>query len=242
MEYYAPPIELEFEDQKTFIAIPNNVKKLGWSGSGGLDSSLAMFYVLTYITQNNLEDLITIYPLTGVDKRRPTNKFDIVDIMNLFKEKFPKVQWAEPTFWDNTREWVNGELLRKIDKDRVKLKEYALEYGLQMILNGRTSNPPMEVIESFGSEYEEDRSHDRDRDILYNPEDPEYSYFWWYRPWENCDKKFIGHFYKENNLLEDLYPLTWSCVEYALKTKYFTEPCGECYWCKEKEWGFGTYR
>ena len=245
VEYYAPPYELRFEDQHTTIGIPNDVRHLGISASGGLDSSLVLFYLCKYITEHNLEDTVKIFPLTGIDKRRPTNKFDVEDIINLMRDKFPGVRFAEGSYWDNTREWINGHLWTKVDKDRVKLKEVAIQNQLQMIANGRTSNPPMSVIESFGTEFEEERSHDRTRKTLYhpdNPEDPRYKAFWWYRPWENCDKKFVGHFYKENNLIDDLYPLTWSCVEYAIKTKYFTEPCGECYWCKEKEWGFGTYR
>lgn len=242
MEYYGPAIELSFKNQSAVIGIPDTVKRLGASISGGLDSSLALFYICTYITQNNLENKIIIYPMTGVDKRRPTNKFDVVDIVNLMRDKFPTIKWHDHTMWDNTREWIDGTLWTKVDKDRVKLKEFALEYDLHMYVNGRTSNPPQDVLESFGTEFEEDRCHDRDRDTLYNPQDPMYDYFYWNRPWENCDKKFIAHFYKENNLMEDLYPLTWSCVEYALKTKWFTEPCGECFWCKEKEWGFGTYR
>ena len=60
----------------------------------------------------------------------------------------------------------------------------------------------------------------------------------WYK---NIDKKYIYEQYVKHNLLETLEPLTWSCIEYAEKTNFFTEPCKECYWCKEKHWAFGKY-
>jgi len=47
--------------------------------------------------------------------------------------------------------------------------------------------------------------------------------------------------YEQFNLLDDLFPLTMSCIGFAPETNYFTEPCRKCYWCHEKKWAFGCY-
>ena len=43
------------------------------------------------------------------------------------------------------------------------------------------------------------------------------------------------------NLMDDLFPLTMSCIGFEKETNYFTEPCKKCYWCHEKKWAFGCY-
>ena len=41
--------------------------------------------------------------------------------------------------------------------------------------------------------------------------------------------------------MDELFPITASCVAYAKKTNHFSEPCKECWWCREKKWAFGMY-
>ena len=48
-------------------------------------------------------------------------------------------------------------------------------------------------------------------------------------------KKAIAAGYEEHDLMDDLFPLTKSCVD-RNKT-----PCFKCFWCYEKHWAFGMY-
>ena len=41
--------------------------------------------------------------------------------------------------------------------------------------------------------------------------------------------------------MDNLFPITWSCISYGDKTDYWTHPCKTCWWCKEKLWAFGSY-
>ena len=59
-----------------------------------------------------------------------------------------------------------------------------------------------------------------------------------YSPFIHVDKKFVADIYRKNNLMEDLYPLTGSCVGTELVTDYFTKECRQCFWCHEKKWAF----
>jgi 7-cyano-7-deazaguanine synthase in queuosine biosynthesis len=63
-------------------------------------------------------------------------------------------------------------------------------------------------------------------------------------PWANTDKKGIAKMYREENLIDTLLPVTRSC-EYDPNCEFFDDiedpglgHCGECWWCKEREWGF----
>ena len=47
-------------------------------------------------------------------------------------------------------------------------------------------------------------------------------------------KKDIANLYIEHNLLEKLFPITTSCES----LDNVTEHCGECWWCKERQWAF----
>lgn len=58
----------------------------------------------------------------------------------------------------------------------------------------------------------------------------------WCLPWINMTKKDIANVYKKYDLLDSLFPLTRSCVGDYLPEK---PHCGDCWWCKEREWGFG---
>ena len=44
--------------------------------------------------------------------------------------------------------------------------------------------------------------------------------------------------YKENNLMDTLFPITRSCVGTAKQTRNFTVECHQCFWCHEKKWAF----
>jgi 7-cyano-7-deazaguanine synthase in queuosine biosynthesis len=72
-------------------------------------------------------------------------------------------------------------------------------------------------------------------------------------PWANTDKQGIAKMYREEKLIDSLLPVTRSC-EYDPTSDYYyantwprwgdeirdpyLEHCGECWWCKEREWGF----
>ena len=50
----------------------------------------------------------------------------------------------------------------------------------------------------------------------------------------NQSKKFIASIYKEEGLMEELYPITRSCVNNPNQTNNFTEWCWQCFYCYEK--------
>jgi len=57
-----------------------------------------------------------------------------------------------------------------------------------------------------------------------------------YNPFINKDKKDIASIYFDQNLVETLFPVTRSCENDSLSG---IQHCGNCWWCKEREWAFG---
>lgn len=55
-----------------------------------------------------------------------------------------------------------------------------------------------------------------------------------YFPFANLNKKDIAQLYKDNNLIDTLFPLTTSCET----LDQLDEHCGTCWWCKERLWAF----
>ena len=216
-------MKLQYEEQITEVSIPSKQKDIGISLSGGLDSSLLLFIICSIIEQNQIN--ITLHPMTGNDVVRPC--LPVVNkIIDWHKDKF-NVIWADHIVWDNSR--IHG---KKIKLDSENMTKFCKQKNINYVFNGRTSNPPADIIEIFGGHYEKNRQHNRNL-----PTSIPTKWGTLIRPWNNVDKKFIAAMYKKFNC-EELIKHTWSCIGYAEQTNNFTRPCGKCYWCKEKMWGF----
>ena len=119
---------------------------------------------------------------------------------------------------------------------------------ISIVYDGTTMNPPDDVASKFIPEFDFDTSRKNTGDnVMYYHDDK------FYMPWANTDKRGIAQMYREEKLIDSLLPVTRSC-EYDPTSDYYyanTWPrwgdeirdpylghCGECWWCKEREWGF----
>jgi len=222
-------LTIEYENQKAKLTIPKNISDVAISLSGGLDSTL-----LTYITALKISKTgqnTKVHTLSGNDTIRPSRDVTL-KIRNWIESKFD-INWGEHFTWDNTK----NSTIHKKQMDGRAIKEFCLSRNVNFILNGKTANPPMDVIEMFNSShYEKDRQHDRNEQ---NVTLHEYGIL--YRPWINVDKKIICYGYKKYDIFE-LADMTWSCIGYEDQTENFTTPCKKCYWCNERTWGWHGIR
>ena len=211
----------------------NKFKKIGINLSGGVDSALVMFMTCRELVERKSD--ATIIPITGVDRKRPTNIWNAREIVDLMKELFPSVSFGE-----HQVDYYN----KSFEKDKVnhhKAHEERLreEKIIDVLFHGRSANPPEDVAKEnnllFKREERRDR-HGHKRVPYHERHDRPF-----YCPLEYLDKRFVAEMYEQFNLMDNLFPITASCVEYAEKTDYFTKPCKECWWCREKKWAFGMY-
>jgi hypothetical protein len=236
--------------QTARLFIPESHKRMCVSVSSGTDSSLLLYLVCSYLTENKRED-IEIIALHLIDLvRAPKSKSDFDGIIDKFEKEFPHITFTRRyvTLVENRSKNINKTTV--VDKEIVKL----IAEGVESLFFGRTKNPPKEVYETFGLEIrpalierEEDNITTKDIRRMFDKNRNEIDTA------ENCsvmmskflltvDRSFIAEYYNKINFLKELFPLTRSCVSSDIKlTNGWTKPCERCWWCKEKFWAFHKY-
>ena len=208
-------------------------ENIGINLSAGTDSALLMFFTCRELEKKNSNQ--KIIPITGVHNLRPNNIWNAEEIVLLFKEWFPTVKWGE-------------HQIDRYDKDNQKDKTRKhLEHEnklwnnkiINVLFHGRTANPPKEEAEKHNLMFQRETRRDIEtntREVFFKSSSRSF-----YCPFEFVNKKFVSDMYHRYNLMDELFPITASCVAYAKKTNHFSEPCKECWWCREKKWAFGMY-
>ena len=205
---------------------------LGLLCSGGADSSLMLYFVLKNYTgkepihvfdlANNPLDLKNTVAVTKV-----VNKCVELTGNHNVQLQIIHMEGDKP----NGPE-VLGDMVKQVG------------VNINVLMTGVTKNPPAEVLETFSNEYGCVKDPNRDipnpTEQLYDATDEGYP--WIYTPWLLYNKQDLGKLYKEHNLMESLFPLTYSC-EYYTRDKMYGDigdkHCGKCWWCEERRWGFG---
>ena len=195
------------------IELPKNIKKIAIKMSGGADSSLVAFLISKYIVDNNLS--IKMFPVIIIEEDSPFQEIfakkciSIIESLNNFKFESPLI-------------YNHASKSNKIK--RIREVEATLE-NIELIVSGTSQHPKDSKFAAIGGPDENRKG--------------KFPVFWnnkIYTPLINLDKKEIASIYKDYNLIETLFPCTRSCVAI---TNDFTKHCGECWWCKERIYGFG---
>jgi 7-cyano-7-deazaguanine synthase in queuosine biosynthesis len=101
---------------------------------------------------------------------------------------------------------------------------------VDLIYHGVTANPPNEVLESFN-----DKSNQLSLRSSENIRSPYKLGSNLYTPLTNSNKQQVSKMYKELGIEDTVFPLTRSCENLSLAEGH----CGTCWWCEERNWGFG---
>lgn len=222
------------------LGVPNHI---ALSLSGGLDSA-SLFYLICKYYPN-----VKITPIIAVDAYAKFDALCALDVIGFMKETFTNhnIQETESFHFDHTDPlWL--EKAQKLHDNGSKIVEVALKIqgtskNIQMTkgfgdirkkisqeydMFGLTANPPDAIMKELGffdiAEPNRNEPHNRPYNKSY--------------PFANVDKKFIGGIYKDEGLMDTLYPITNSCVGMPDETDYGLYECGKCFWCHEKKWGF----
>ena len=198
--------------------------------SGGADSAILLYYLMKYSTStihvytegsNHKFRRNTIIAPRVVEKCiQLTNNINVIHHINYKETSTGESLYVNPTS--------------------------AVDNGLvQVVYEGVTMNPPKDIAENLAPELEFDtvlqerRSPSRHHKSFHSDNK-------FYMPWSNTDKQGIAKMYKEENLIDSLFPVTRSCEwDPAVPSKWYyniKDPelghCGACWWCKEREWAF----
>ena len=208
--------------------------------SGGVDSAILLYYLMKYTT-----DTIHIYT-TGSNKKFRRNSIIAPRVVEKCIQLTGNNNVVHHIHYDESA--TDSSMIDAPQEDIDKQK-------INIVYDGTTMNPPYDIAmnlvpvvtntNSDGTVSEHtatpdmSRSDAGDNKMWYNDDK-------FYLPWANTDKKGIARMYRDENLIESLLPVTRSC-EWDPTCDYYdvigtADPgllhCGECWWCKEREWGF----
>lgn len=203
------------------VSIPLFDGKVGLSMSGGADSSL-----LLYILLSNKKETLEVFTLASDFKGRISAKIaaNVID------------KCIELTGNNNLNHHVvyvdeqNDEKLFRLPREMLS------ENKIGMMYTAITANPPKEIADYFLTPIE-NSEHDIRNPAIHRPI---INYTIWCCPFSNIDKLKIAEIYATLGLLDTLFPLTRSC-ELKNPPIDFTGHCNNCWWCKERFWGFKRF-
>lgn len=207
-----------------------NRKNIWVSISGGVDSALLMYLLVKYVYENNLN--VSITPWTIVDLYRPGNDEAVKKIISCIQSRYPyhiEENIIDYFYKEKTKKEHSKEFWDRIFKTN--------RYDLYM--NGLTTTPPIDVMKKLNmydhflhmtTQLGDTRTLPDQNNLIYQKN----TRMDVYNPFINIDKSQLAKIYYEEDLMDDLFPLTQSCI--APK-----RPCYTCWWCTEKNWAFGLY-
>jgi hypothetical protein len=227
-----------YNDVNTFMKLylDPNWKKIGISISGGADSAL-----LSYLICSNTNAEIHFTNQIRLWKTRPWQEHVANRVIDWFKQHFDNKFYVHQNLIPSELEW--GDKGPTIVDEYGKLKsgnqiilrshnEYiAHKYQLDALYGGINKNPDIEIKGALS-----------DRDEGHIPPYFVHEGISICHPFVHTRKDWIVEQYYENQI-EDLLELTRSCEGEFEDITYknyipgqYVPTCGNCFWCKEREW------
>lgn len=221
------------------IPLEKSWKRIGVSLSGGADSALLAYLLLS---NSNAEFYFTTQ--IRMWKTRPWQRYVAKEVVAWFKEKFNnKINHLEnfvpPEMEEPNTTYITDEYGKSKPGNRIILRAYneyvAHTYKLDAWYAGVNLNPSEEFDGAL-----------LDRNIAVIPVELEHMGIPVIHPFVNVRKDWIIRQYI-NQGIGELLEITRSCegefsdLNYTNYKLYQPVPtCGECFWCKEREWGIAN--
>lgn len=228
-------LKCEKSGQQIDFNIPEHYTKVCVNCSGGADSSIILFmtakYLQDYLPNATLSVLTCSNDLKGRWNGRKAA--DAIDY-TIRKLEFKNFD-MHYTYYRDVQDM-------KYFKE-VETKLY-VQRRIDILISGITANPPegSMSINKNGEPYDlyADRIPLRDGN---QKEDFSYSgHQTYYNPFTNVDKRFVAAMYEHYDAM-DLFDKTRSCeaIPSGYDPNFEFEPCGDCWWCHERNWAFGRF-
>lgn len=203
-------------------------KTIGLSLSGGADSALLLYILMTH-TDKPIH-LFSFFPKEKRIIAMPAVERVVNRVCELTGKNNIVHHKIDIEVYDN-------KLLPTV------MNEYITRGEIDIIYTGLTIFPPDDVISEwedkpFEVAYEIRQDNGLHRNLYYGFDDnmqPTFEKSTFYRPYMNYNKRYIAGIYRELDLEESLFPYTRTCEDITILDGH----CGKCFWCKEREWGFG---
>ena len=220
------------------IYLDQKWNRIGISLSGGADSAL-----LAYLICKNVSTTTDIHITNQIRmwKTRPWQGYVADGVIDWLKQEFNNKFYIHknlipPELEEPTNYFIKDEYGKMKSGNRIILRSHneyiAYQYNLDALYGGVNMNPDIDIP---GKVAERDQGHLLPH-FVHNGVDICHPFVYTKKDW------IIRQYYK--NGIEDLLDLTRSCegefegLDYTTYTPGQHVPiCGECFWCKERQWG-----
>lgn len=214
------------------------------SVSGGADSAL-LAYLLSSVANENQS--IHIINHIRMWKTRPWQQYDAIGVYEYLTNRFPKLKYtlhknfiAPDLEYGNIGPCITDEYNKKVSGDNIQQRAYAEfvcnNYNLDAYYNAVTRNPRNALFSGM-----------KERSLEKNEGNKHLEYMIHMgriasHPFRFVEKSWVVKQYKRLEIM-DLFDITRSCegefpdIDYRTYVpKQKVPQCGECFWCKEREW------
>lgn len=189
--------------------------------SGGTDSAFGFWFMSKMLTEHpELNKTITPVYIDVLPDKYGFQAFNYIN--DFVREEFPDAPIEETLIFEHQP----SPIYSKADRMNAIREELYEKHNIDMDIGFVTA-----VDKDFSPPIDKERLVDVEKrkslasDKLFSPPRT---------PLHTIDKKGLAEQYRKYDLMESLYPYTKSC------TATTRLPCGECFWCHEKAWAFGT--
>lgn len=219
-------------------------KNIALAVSGGADSAL-----LTYLVCNEIKAETTVHIINCVRcwKTKPWQQQDIKNVFGWMKERFPHITFKKHTNfippeleWGSVGPTVTDEYGKLVSGDTLELRSFSefvcVTNNIDVYFNAVTKNPKDVSFSGLSIRDIEPDGENKHLELMIHMG------FLVSHPFRFIEKKWILKKYIELGL-QDLLNITRSCEGTFTDLNYknyipgqMVPVCGECFWCKEREW------
>jgi 7-cyano-7-deazaguanine synthase in queuosine biosynthesis len=214
------------------------------SVSGGADSALLAYLLCKEVKENRTVHIINHKRMW---KTRPWQEYDARRVYEYLQEKFPNITFvyhknfiAPELEYGNIGPTLTDEYGKHVSGDNIQQRAFAEyichKFSLDAYYNAVTRNP--RDIDLGGMKERDIELNENNKHLRVMQHMDKYAL----HPFRFVEKDWIIKQYIDNNIT-DLLELTRSCegefkdLDYKTYKPFQHVPtCGECFWCKEREW------
>lgn len=225
------------------IPFDSSWKRVAISVSGGADSALLAFLVCSKITDQEVHIISHI----RCWKTKPWQQYDSLNVFEYLVKRFPNIKFQRHTNfiapdleYGDQGPTITDEYGKLVSGDNVEIRAFAEyichTYDIDIYYNAVTRNPKGVEFKGMSS---------RDIDATEENKHLELTTHMGRlaaHPYRFIEKSEIVRKYKELEIM-DLFEITRSCegtfdnLDYRSYTvRQHVPTCGQCFWCKEREW------
>lgn len=236
----------EFDIHGIKIPFSSSWDSVAVSVSGGADSAL-LAYLVCKLGQPNPNFTVHVISHTRMWKTRPWQSYDSLQVFNWLTSNYPSITFkrhvnfiAPELEYGNIGPSIKDEYGKTVSGDNIEQRAFA-EFvckteNVDAYYNGVTRNPrnvDFKGMTERDIEPSSDNIHLRAM---------QHMGFWALHPFRFVEKNQIMRLYNKLGI-NDLRDITRSCegefegIDYTTYKRGQEVPtCGECFWCKEREW------